>query len=96
MARLGERNRELAHFGLDESLLAGLFTNKDPAEAVWLAEHELKEHIKWAQERHAFLLREIERANPPIKLLPETQGPPIQSHRGRNGNRTQLYGETMG
>jgi hypothetical protein len=96
MAKLGERSRQLAYFGLDEKLLRGLFTSKDVEDAVWLAEHELKEHIKWAQERHAFLLSEIERAHPGIRALPPTQGPPLQSHRGRNGNRSQLFGETLG
>jgi hypothetical protein len=95
VAKLGERSRELNHFGLDEGLLQGLFTRKDPAEGVWLAEHELKEHIKWAHERHAFILREIERAHPGVQVLPETQGPPIVSHRTRNRN-SSVYGETMG
>lgn len=98
MAKMSDRSQQLSEYGLSETALASLFTNKEPDEALWLAEHELKMHCAWAVERHQFILDEIEKQHPSWrqpKKLPPIVGPPIVSHRGRNRG-SSVFGESMG
>jgi len=105
MANPGERAKLLQKFGLSEANLKALFTNKAPAEGVWLAEHERKMHIEWAEQRHDFILSEIAEKYPESvdlpkayrkrKAVPLPEGPPIVSHRGRSRSDS-VYGEKNG
>lgn len=104
MANPNERSKTLQRFGLTEKNLAALFTSKAPAEAVWLAEHELKMHREWAEQRHDFILAEIAQHHPDSVDLPKRHrrkspplpdGPPIVSHRGRGGRGDSIYGESV-
>jgi hypothetical protein len=95
MAKLGERSETLKRYGMTETSLRALYTDRDPADATWLAEHELKAHIAWAQERHEFILAEIAERHPGLKIVKPTIGPPIVSHRGRTSDNS-VFGEQRG
>lgn len=97
MAKLGERKQQLHDHGLNETALS-FFTAPDEAqECMWRNDHELAKQIEWAKQRHAFILEEIRQTHPTAftkKAKQKVDGPPIVSHRGRNGRQMSVYGES--
>jgi hypothetical protein len=94
MVQLNARNKQLKELGVTEGMLKQL-KSLGHEEASWRNQHELNMHLKWAQDRHAFIQSELDKLLPPKAR--RTRGPnetPIQSHRtGRPNSGGQMYGE---
>jgi nicotinic acid phosphoribosyltransferase len=85
MAQLSERTKTLAKFATSEAELKQLRA-LGHEEATWRINHEMKVHIEWAQERAIFMQAEMPPAPSTNGHKPTmTIGPPIVTHRNRNG-----------